>query len=62
MIKKLLEDHDFILLQETWLFNFEKEYPLTLDLDICMASKKVDDENPIPPTHRPHGFGGIAII
>jgi hypothetical protein len=59
-----MKNHQILLLQETWLFNFESRYLLQLDDDICAASKQVDDDGPIPPPpiQRPRGHAGIAIL
>jgi hypothetical protein len=57
-----MKEHQIVLLQETWLFNFEKN----LYSDICPGtsshSKQVDDKQPIPPIQKPRGHGGIAIL
>ena len=53
---------DIIMLQETWLYAFQSKdigenFP-TYDV----ASKAVDDDDPLPPYKIPRGHGGIAIM
>ena len=55
-------DVDIICLQEHWLFNFEVNNLSDMFSNCHWIAKSVDDLNPIGPTQRPRGFGGVAII
>ncbi|CAG2225453.1 unnamed protein product [Mytilus edulis] len=54
--------HDIILLQEHWLFNYEKEHLKQHHTDFLTFSRHVDDDEPMSPIGRPRGYGGIAIL
>ena len=61
-IYELLNTYDILALQEHWLFNFqlpdiEKRFPTH-----SSHSRAVDEDNPLPPTQKPRGFGGVAIL
>ena len=58
---KLLQKNDIILLQEHWLFNFEKEQLKQHDPDFVVFTRHVDDQDQISPKCRPRGYGGIAM-
>ena len=52
---------DIIILQEHWLYNFEKkELSEFLDDFTCLV-RATDDNDPISPYQRPRGMGGVAI-
>ncbi|CAC5390934.1 unnamed protein product [Mytilus coruscus] len=52
---------DILILQEHWLYNFEKdEIEYFLENFICQV-KCVDDTNPISPLQRPRGLSGTAV-
>ncbi|KAK3101860.1 hypothetical protein FSP39_006848 [Pinctada imbricata] len=60
----LFQHSDIIAIQEHWLYKFEKQ-----DLiDFCTkagfrsAIQCSDEDNPINPTCRPRGKGGVAVI
>ncbi|CAG2197511.1 unnamed protein product [Mytilus edulis] len=59
---ELLDIHDIILLQEHWLFNYEKEQLKQHHTDFLTFSRHVDDDEPMSPIGRPRGYGGIAIL
>ena len=61
-VEKLLKKCDILFLQETWLFNFQ--LPLLGEYFSSHVSfgKSVDDENPLPPTQKPRGYGGVACF
>ena len=60
----ILKQHDIILLQEHWLYSFEKPYleQLADSLGWGVVIKCVDDEDPIGPQCRPRGKGGVATM
>ncbi|MEW8546334.1 MAG: reverse transcriptase family protein, partial [Candidatus Thiodiazotropha sp.] len=58
----LLKLCDILAIQEHWLFNFQLQ---DLEKTFCthsVYSKAVDDDNPLPPTQKPRGYGGVAIL
>ena len=61
-IQNLLKTCDILFIQETWLFNFQlpllREY-FSSHVSFGIA---VDDNNPLPPTQKPRGFGGVACL
>ncbi|CAG2247840.1 unnamed protein product [Mytilus edulis] len=59
---ELLHKHDIILLQEHWLFNYEKEQLKQHYSDFLTFSRHIDDDEPMSPIGRPRGHGGIAIL
>ncbi|CAG2248365.1 unnamed protein product [Mytilus edulis] len=59
---ELLDKHDIILLQEHWLFNYEKEQLKQHHSDFLTFSRHIDDDEPMSPIGRPRGHGGIAIL
>ena len=61
-VRELLKTCDILAIQEHWLFNFqlpdlEKSFPSHF-----VYSKAVDDNNPLPPTQKPRGYGGVALL
>ena len=60
-LEHLMENTDILLVQEHWLANFESSM-LTSSKHHKFTIKCYDDNNPLPPTHRPRGRAGIAII
>ncbi|VDI21830.1 Hypothetical predicted protein [Mytilus galloprovincialis] len=63
-IKDILfkENSKIVCLQEHWLFNFEKNSLDGLFPECDWTAKLVDELNPIGPTQRPRGYGGVAIL
>ncbi|VDI33131.1 Hypothetical predicted protein, partial [Mytilus galloprovincialis] len=61
-LNELLDKHDIILLQEHWLFNYEKEQLKQHHSDFLTFSRHIDDDEPMCPIGRPRGHGGIAIL
>ena len=61
-INNLLNSHDFILIQEHWLFKFEEKLFSQFNSNIAYHAKYVDDSDPIPPIQKPRGFAGTAIL
>ena len=57
-----MQNHDILLLQEHWLFNFELQKLNKIDPEILASGKSIDMNNPIPPTQKPRGFGGTAVL
>ena len=61
-VTKLLKVCDNLAVQEHWLFNFQVQ---DLEKTFCshyVHSKAVDDDNPFPPTQKPRGYGGVALV
>ncbi len=58
----LLTDKRIICIQEHWLFSFET--PLLGDLfpNTDMLIKCTDDDDPLPPSFKPRGTAGVAIL
>ena len=59
---KLLKKVDILFLQETWLFNFQLPLLQEYFSSHISCGKAVDDENPLPPTQKPRGYGGVACM
>ncbi|CAG2212379.1 unnamed protein product [Mytilus edulis] len=59
---ELLDKHDIVLIQEHWLFNYEKELLKQHHSDFITFSRQIDDNEPLSPISRPRGHGGIAIL
>ena len=59
-----MKQHDIILLQEHWLYSFEKPHLETIveAEGWGVAVKSVDDDDPIGPQSRPRGKGGVATL
>lgn len=60
--QELLNSVDILCIQEHWLFNFQLENLNSFNPKFCVASKAVDDSEPILPIHKPKGYGGTAIF
>ena len=61
-ISKDLNSTDIILLQEHWLYGFEKE-DICTNLTLWNAEvRSVDDTDNIMPISRPQGYGGTATL
>ncbi|CAG2224167.1 unnamed protein product [Mytilus edulis] len=61
-IKDILDFTDFICIQEHWLFKFEQDNIGELFNKTSWTCKSVDENNPIPPTQKPRGYGGVVIL
>ena len=61
-INWLLKSCDILAIQEHWLFNFQLQEIEKMFSSHSSYSKAVDDENPLPPTQKPRGYGGVAIL
>ena len=61
-IRQLLTEHDFICIQEHWLYNFERNIVHNFIPDCQFAIKCSDDDDPLTPLHKPKGVAGVAII
>ncbi|CAG2253680.1 unnamed protein product [Mytilus edulis] len=55
-------DRNQISLEEHWLFKFEQDNIGELFNKTSWTCKSVDENNPIPPTQKPRGYGGVAIL
>ena len=53
---------DILFLQETWLLNFQLPLLQEYFSSHISCGKAVDDENPLPPTQKPRGYGGVACM
>lgn len=58
----LMESMDIICLQEHWLYNFEIATVQKFLGDMSYTIRCTDDDDPINPTSKPRGVGGIMII
>ena len=61
-VSELLTTYDFLALQEHWLFafqlsNFEAYFPSHFSYSIA-----VDADDPLSPTQKPRGYGGVATL
>jgi len=56
------KDPTIICLQEHWLLNYEASSIETTFPTQSAQVKCIDDSNPIPPSHRPRGYGGTATL
>jgi hypothetical protein len=61
-LEELAANHQILLLQEHWLFNFEKHLLNSILENFNAAAKSVDDDDPIPPIQKPRGYGGVAVL
>lgn len=61
-VKELLQDCDFLAIQEHWLFNFQLQELEKKFSSHLAHSKAADDDNPLPPSQKPRGYGGVAIL
>jgi endonuclease/exonuclease/phosphatase family metal-dependent hydrolase len=61
-LQSLMKSHDLIAIQEHWLFQFEKNFFEEINPQFFAISRHVDDDNPIQPSHKPRGFGGVAWL
>ncbi|CAG2245676.1 EIF4G [Mytilus edulis] len=55
-------DRNQISQEEHWLFKFEQDNIGELFNKTSWTCKSVDENNPIPPTQKPRGYGGVAIL
>ena len=53
---------DFICLQETWLFSFQKDNIRSFFPGYSHHSKSVDDNDPVPMNTLTRGHGGVATV
>jgi hypothetical protein len=61
--QEMLASCDILCIQEHWLFSFEKPLLHELFSGHKIAIKCFDEDDPIPPSHRPgRGHAGTAII
>ena len=61
-LEKIIHQYDIVCIQETWLYEFESNMLHDLSPNHCVTSKSSDKDDPIPPTERARGHGGVAII
>ena len=61
-INSLGDKFDILFLQEHWLFQFEKHKLERICPKFNVASKSVDEVNPICPIQKPRGYGGVAVL
>ena len=60
--RKLLKSYDVLAVQEHWLFSFQlSSFDKQLTSDHSY-SKAVDTDDPLLPTQKPRGYGGVAIL
>ena len=53
---------DILFLQETWLLNFQLPLLQGYFNSHISSGKAIDDENPLPPTQKLRGYGGVACM
>ena len=58
----MLKSYDVLAVQEHWLFTFQLSNFDNHFNTHYTYSKAVDAENPLPPTQKPRGYGGVAIL
>ena len=58
----LLKDHDVICVQEHWLYEFESTLLNQVSKSHSCYAKCVDSNDPVDPTRRSRGHGGVAIF
>lgn len=61
-VNEILKTCDILAIQEHWLFNFQLQDIEKMFTSHSAFSKAVDDDNPLPPTQKPRGYGGVAIL
>ncbi len=61
LLSSLSFQYDFIAIQEHWLLDYEKDKLLEWLPDFEAHIRSYDTFDPILPTHRPHGKGGVAL-
>ncbi|CAG2192047.1 unnamed protein product [Mytilus edulis] len=57
-----MKHFDVCMIQEHWLFNCQINLLNELNENLIGIGKSVDDKDPLPPTHMPRGYGGVAIL
>ena len=61
-LQKLFEKMDIICIQEHWLFQFEVNFLKNINNTFEVVGKTVDNDNPLPPTQKPRGYGGVSVF
>ena len=61
-ISDLAKQHEIILIQEHWLFNFQLHLLDEVHKDLSGTGKALDDNNPIVPIQKPRGYGGVGVL
>ena len=61
-VSELLKTYDILAIQEQWLFSFQLAQLEVTVVTHHVFSKTVDENNPLPPTQKPGGYGGVAIL
>ena len=61
-IQDLLKTHEIVCIQEHWLYGFEASFLQNLSESHSYFVKCVDDHDPIDPTRKPRGHGGVGIF
>ena len=61
-VKDLLKSYDVLAVQEHWLFTFQLSNFDNYFNTYHTYRKAVDAENPLPPTQKPRGYVGVAIL
>ena len=57
-----MNECDILAIQEHWLFTFQLSSIENTFVTHHAFSKAVDEDNPLPPTQKPRGFGGVALL
>ena len=58
----LLSKYDALNMQEHWLFDFQLPDIDKRHTKHLAHGRAVDEDNPLPPTQKPRGYGGVALI
>ena len=61
-IYKLLKSTDILCQQETYLFNFQLRQLSEIHKSFDGFGKAVDDDNPLPPSQKPCGYGSVETL
>ena len=61
-VTELLKSCGILAIQEHWLFNFQLQDIENAFCSHFVHSKAADDDNPLPPTQKPRGYGGVALL
>ncbi|MEW8544220.1 MAG: reverse transcriptase family protein, partial [Candidatus Thiodiazotropha sp.] len=58
----MLQSCDILAVQEHWLFSFQLADIESYFPTHTAFSRAVDENNPLPPTQKPRGYGGVSVL
>ncbi len=61
-MNEILSRDSIVCIQEHWLYNYEAQTINDLFPSYDVAIKCSDDDDPLPPTYKPRGFAGVAVM